>query len=295
MNKLFKGSGIVFLLFFLLFISLSDVEAQTFTHKNVTSRVNVTNAQPEILNFTLSASPISLNAGGLKEFNCTSLVRDWNGFNDVTGVNATFYFNQNASNDPDDQNVHYTNSSCTEGGNDGLYLVNYTCAFYVSYFANNGSWNCNATAIDQRNYTGSGIKAVNISALYAVNVTDIIDYGNLSVTDYSDNITATITNFGNRAINVSVLGYGLTQGDGLGFVCAQGTNISIENQRFSSSAQPWASKTVLGITNKDLGLTLAQQTDEIVQVTAESYWQLYVPPNPFGVCTGTVRFTATTP
>jgi hypothetical protein len=57
----------------------------------------------------------------------------------------------------------------------------------------------------------------------------------------------------------------------------------------------WAAKTPLGITNKDVNMTLLRQTDEVVPVTGNIYWQLYVPPNPFGICTGTVRFTATAP
>lgn len=295
MQGLFKGS-ILFLLLITFIVCVSiNGEAQLFLNKNVTSKVNVTNAGPEVLNIVFSPNPISLVAGSSREINCTALVRDWNGHNDITGVNATFYHSYNLSSNPDDKNVHYTTSNCTQISNDGNYLANYTCSFNISYFANNGTWVCNATVIDMKNYTGQGVRWVNISALYAVNVTDVIDYGNLSVTDYSDNITATITNFGNMDINVSVLGYGLTQGDGLGFVCTQGSNITVENQRFSASPQPWSSKTALGTTNKDVGLTLAHQTDDVVPVTASSYWQLYVPPNPFGVCTGTVRFTATTP
>jgi hypothetical protein len=86
------------------------------------------------------------------------------------------------------------------------------------------------------------------------------------------------------------------QGDGLGFVCTQGTNISVQYQRFSSSISAnWSSKIPLNITNHDVNLTLLRQEDDVVQVTGDTYWQLYVPPNPFGVCTGTVRFTATAP
>ncbi|MGV8169329.1 MAG: hypothetical protein ACP5N3_04705 [Candidatus Nanoarchaeia archaeon] len=299
MQGLFKGSSLAFLLIIIFLLAPAFTEAQTFLNKNVTSRVNVTNAAPEILNITAMASPITLVAGSTRAVHCNVSIRDWNGFSDInstTGVNATFYHYTNNTYGPDDMNVHYTNSSCFEVSTGGLYYSNYTCSTYLQYFANNGSWYCNVSVIDNKSYTDSEYKQFNISALYAVNVTDIIDYGNLSVTDYSDNITATITNFGNMNINVSVLGYGATQGDGLGFVCTQGSNITIENQRFSSSAAAaWGAKTALSTTNQDVGLTISQQTNDVVPVTALTYWQLYVPPNPFGLCTGTVRFTATTP
>ncbi|MGV8162889.1 MAG: hypothetical protein ACP5N2_06180 [Candidatus Nanoarchaeia archaeon] len=294
MQGLFKGSILAFLLIIILVLVPSMSEAQLFLNKNVTSRVNVTNAGPEVLNVTVS-NPVTLVAGSFKEIQCNASIRDWNGANDINVVNATFYYFQNQSNDPDDYNFHYTNTSCTEGTTNGFY-ANYTCTTFLNYFANNGTWFCNVTANDSRNYRSYLNKSFTVNALYAVNVTDVIDYGNLSVTDYSENITALITNFGNMNINVSVLGYGLTQNDGLGFVCAQGSNISVENQRFSSSVgDDWAAKTPLAATNKDLSLTLAQQQNDVVLVTANTYWQLYVPPNPFGLCTGTVRFTATLP
>lgn len=289
--------GVVILVTFVSIVGF--VSSLNYDMVNVTTRVNVTNAFPEVLNVTVGTPAplnVTLNAGSTTILQCNATLRDWNGYNDITNVNATLYYFLNSSGQADDRNEHYTNGSCVEVSNNGEHYANYSCTFNIFYFANNGTWYCNVSAIDNKNFTGSLNGSTVINQLYALNVTDIIDYGNLSVTDYSNNITATITNFGNTNINVSVLGYGATQGDGLGFVCALGTNISVEYQRFSGvGTDDWSAKTPLAATNRDMRITLLRQTNDFVPVTANTYWQLYVPPNPFGVCTGTVRFTATRP
>ncbi|MGV8162903.1 MAG: hypothetical protein ACP5N2_06250 [Candidatus Nanoarchaeia archaeon] len=275
------------------------VSSYNYEFVNVTTRVNITNAYPEIMSMMVgdpSEFNVTLNAGSTRLVQCNATIRDWNGYNDIANVNATLFDSRNLSSDLDDNNTHYTNSNCVEASNDGQYFADYTCNFSILYYANNGSWTCNLSVIDNFDFTDSDTNTTMINALYALNVTDLIDYGNLSVTDYSENITAVVTNYGNKDINVSVLGYGLNEGDGLGFVCEYGDNISIEYQRFSvSPADEWGDKTPLSASNQDMSTTLLQQQAEGIAVTQATYWQLYVPPNPFGLCTGTIRFTATLP
>ena len=208
--------GVVLL--FLVVVTLS-VNAQSYNYEfvNVTSRVNVTNAAPEILQ-VLVEDPVVLNAGGFKTVWCNATIRDWNGYNDIDVVNATLYYFENESS-PDDNDVHYTNASCAELSNDGQFIANYTCTFSVAYHANQGDWICNVWANDSFDFTDNLTNQTTFSALFALNVTDIVDYGNLSVGDFSLEIPALVTNFGNTDINVSVLGYGETEGDGVGLVC----------------------------------------------------------------------------
>ncbi len=288
--------GLILLAFALSLSSITlFVSAYNYEHVNVTSQVNITNAFPEIHLVEVDQN-IVLNAGGTTTITCNATIRDWNGYNEINNVNATFYYYLNESSDPDNRNVHYTNASCLEIDNDGEYWANYSCSFELYYFANNGSWDCNVTVIDDYGFTDAANNTTSINALYALNVTDVIDYGDLSVTDTSENITATVTNFGNMPINISVLGYGLTEGDGIGLICEHGNNISIENQRFSAIiTDGWNDKTVLDEFGKDMEATIPQPTEASNPETLDTYWQLYVPPNPFGVCTGTVRFTATVP
>ncbi|MCC7574006.1 hypothetical protein KO361_00235 [Candidatus Woesearchaeota archaeon] len=274
-----------------------NVEAYNYEHVNVTTRVNVTNAGPEILQVIMDNTQ-TLSAGTTKNIFCNATILDWNGWDDITEVNATFYHVTSTHESADDGNTHYTNTSCSIINHDGLYTANYTCSFNVIHYANNGTWTCNVTTKDTFNFTDTLSNTTIINELYALNVTSLIDYGNLTVTETSDNQTATITNFGNMDINVSVFGYGGTDpvvGAGLAMICDRGSNITIENQRFSSIDVDWDFKTQLSSTPQDLGVMLSQPTDLTPIINRTTYWQLYVPPNPFGICLGTVRFTATVP
>ena len=285
--------------FVFLFISLQSffVFGYNFEYVNVTVRANITNAAPEVLQVVVDQD-ITLNAGGFKTVYCNATIRDWNDWDDVEVVNATLYHNSSFSGDVDNNNTHYTNASCDFDQLDveNPYLAYAICSFDVVHYANQGDWFCNVTALDNFSFTGSLVNDTFINELFALNVTDVIDYGELAVMDFSGDVAATITNFGNVDINVSVLGYGEMEGDGLGLVCEEGSDISVENQRFSLSlGSDWLDMTALSDSYQDLGLTLLQPTDGTSPVQSIVYWRLFVPPNPFGACEGIIRFTATLP
>ena len=294
-NNIVNYSTLIFLTIITM-ITLTFIPEATsqynYDHVNVTARANVTSSLPTILEVVVDQD-ITLNAGTTIEVYCNATVRDWNGHNDIVNANATLYYFLNQSNHPDDNDVHYTNTSCQKTGDDGEYIGYYECGFDVYFHANNGSWICNVSVNDTYGFIDSLTNTTTINALYALNVTDVIDYGELAVTETSDNVTATITNFGNTNINVSVLGYGTTEGDGIGLVCTTGSNISVENQRFSGYNVSWTNKIELAATNQDMNLTLVKPTNASPSITWNTFWQLYVPPNPFGLCEGTIRFTAT--
>ena len=275
-------------------------------YKNVTvwTHVNITNSKPEVLNVTVyqnsnsSLRNITVSAGGFQTVTCNASVRDWNGFNDIIQVNATLTYFLNKSTDVDDNNTHYTNATCTANSSTGTYTGWYLCSFAnVLYYANNGTWGCNVVVMDTYNKTGNLTGNTTFYAVYALNVTDGIDYGNVAVEDFSNDTNANITNFGNMAINVTVQGYGVTIGDGLAMNCSINSNITVANEHFSTNPGiPYASKSALSnaaqlITN----LTMPKQTLPSTQIINATYWQLYIPPNPAGNCTGWIIFTATAP
>jgi D-mannonate dehydratase len=157
------------------------------------------------------------------------------------------------------------------------------------------------TAIETYNFTASRTNTTVIDPLYALNVTSSLNYGNLAVEDYSNNLTANITNFGNMNINVSVYGYGgtdFTQGENLSMICQYG-NISINWERYSLTdngpGDAFENKTSLTSTPTDMNLTVYHRLDDSAESFNNTYWQLYVAPNPFGTCNGTVVFTAVAP
>ena len=281
---------------------------------SVRTTVNITDAMPEILNITCNGgSAIALSPGSVQNITCIVEIRDFNGGNTLNGtvdtgagpsrVNISYiYYYLNSSNQPDDNNSHYTNNTCTLTGPANGYYVNWTCGFHLWYYANNGTWTVNVTAHDRynnRSYNVSGYKNVTVSPLYAFNVTNTIDFGNMYVGEASQNaVQANVTNFGNMNINVSVYGYGAENQalySSLALLC-EVRNLTLTNERYSLSSSPaWASMTAITATAVQIpNLTVIQRQDENLEVVNSTYWRLYVDPasNPFGQCNGTVIFSA---
>ena len=282
-------------------------------YKNVTvwTHVNITHSKPDVLNVTVyeaqnySARNITIVAGGTKKVYCNATVRSWEGYNDITVVNATL-FNIATSNQSSANNLnnHYTNASCTINNSLTQFIGIYVCSFDVIYYSNNGTWTCNVTVQNSytqinSNFTGSGFGNTIFYPVYALNVTDGIDYGGVAVEDYSlGDRTANITNLGNMGINISVEGYGTKRGDGLAMNCSLSGNITVDNEKFSATpGQAYGAKTSLTSSPGGViipSLTMLKQTNASMIVNA-TYWQLYVPPNPAGNCTGNIIFNAAAP
>jgi len=288
---------------FALLAQFSWSFGQGLNNRNVSvdTEVNITGSPPVVQSVVVGGSTnVTLTAGFITYLTCNATVRDWNGWADPQVMNATLFHSSSTENAADNNNTHYTNASCAKTDNDGNYLVNYTCAFPVNYYALNGSWNCTVHVNDTFGLNGAGSGKGNISSLYALNVTVLIDYGNLSAGEYSNNQTANITNLGNVPINISVLGYGgnniadITKN--LSFFCDQG-NLSVGLQHFSTNpADNYAAKQVLSNTSRRVtGLTINKTTNASYSYNT-TYWELYIDPVQvaFGRCNGTVVFQAET-
>jgi hypothetical protein len=274
-------------------------------YRNVSVRttVNVTQAYPEIINISCNSSSLTLNAGTTKQISCLVQIRDYNGGETINNTNMTFYFFQNTSGDPDDNNTHYSNSTCSEGIADG-YLVNWTCAIGIWYYAVNGSWRANATVKDDYNLTSRSYANFSISPLYALNVTDVINFGDMAVGDTTadgDLKQANVTNLGNMRINVSVYAYAgdnETTGAGYAMFCSI-RNITLPNERYTLNITGTYG-TMTSITGSAVtvpNLMVEKQTVPTTYVLNTTYWALHVnaTSNPFGICNGTVVFNAVAP
>ena len=283
--------------------SFSYSVGPNYRNVSIDTRVNITQAKPEVL-LVLTNGPWTLNAGTTKTITCNATIRDYNGGDTITNVSAVLWDNNTVNySSPDDNNNHYTNASCTQNVTYSTYYANFTCNFSVWYYANNGTrWICNVTATDSYtfnesvNSSSSNSNTTTINALLALNVTSLIDYGNMAVGDTSGPQTANVTNFGNININVSVRGYGNTSNDGLAFVCQIG-NISIANEKYSLNQSGdflIDYRSLSSAFTQIPNLTMPQQTNDTQQVINGTYWRLYVPPNPFGQCNGTIVFQAET-
>ncbi|MGV8085993.1 MAG: hypothetical protein ACP5N1_00025 [Candidatus Woesearchaeota archaeon] len=298
-------SFMVLMLILILPLGISpNVVGSNYKNVTVQTQVNITNSKPEILNVTIyessnfSARNITVNAGSLKTVFCNATVRDWNGFNDIVYLNATLWHMFTSSfNSADNNNTHYTNSSCVLNSSISSTIGFYVCSFDIWYYSNNGTWMCNVTIMDTSNTDNYGNGTTVFYPVYALNVTDGINFGNVAVEDYSGNNTANVTNVGNMNINLSVEGYGARRGDGLAMNCSLGGNITVSNERFSIADIDWTLKTNLtSISQTIQNLTILKQTTSDI-ITNSTYWQLYIDStnNPAGNCTGYVIFTALAP
>lgn len=308
LNKINVFLVIMGILFFLLKTQsvLSWGPIDNYRNYSVRTTVNVTEAYPVVLNITCDEdSIITLEAGVAHVVSCIVELVDYNGGDTINGtngstINSTLFYHLNLSDDPDDNNTHYTNNSCTPGTPSGFY-VNWTCDFPVWYYANNGSWYVNASILDthnQRNITSYGVFNVSIDPLYALNVTDVIDYGDLAVGETSaSSVQANVTNFGNMEINVSVYAYGGDDSsyDSVAMICDVG-NISMASEHFSLNASAdFDGMEVISNSPQTLAnLSVSKQVLSDVLVVNSTYWRLHVnvSDNPYGVCNGTVIFSA---
>lgn len=296
----------IFLALFLVFkggLVTSWGPSSNYENVSVRSTVNVTNSYPEILNITCNNdTAITLTAGSTYRVDCVVEIRDYNGWNDINYMNGTFYFHTNESSSPDNNNSHYTNASCINTSDDGVYLANWTCSFDVWYHAVNGTWEANATVNDSYGANDNAYGDASVSALLALNITNPIDFGDLAVTETSpSSVEANVTNFGNVPINVSVYGFGGEDpvlGDNLAMICDQ-RNLSLHNERYSlNSGAAYGAMTRL--TNAAVtvpGLKVEKQTVSGTFVVNSTYWMIHinVSDNPFGICNGTVVFAAESP
>jgi hypothetical protein len=171
----------------------------------------------------------------------------------------------------------------------------FNCGFDVLYYANNGSWICNLTVNNYPVTTNFNISST-ILPLYAVNVTDGIEFSDVEAGLPSANITANITNFGNMPVNITLQGYAISIGDNIGMNCSDGTNITITNIRFSkNSTSTFPQKTQLNGSVQPLMLQMQKQTN-ITVISNTTYWQIN--PNPGSInriCDGHVIFSAEAP
>ena len=270
------------------------IQAQLYNNTSlVNTTLNITNSAPLVQNVYFQTI-IDLNSYNTTNVTCNVTVFDYD--NDSLVINATLYIDGiTEPSDPDDNNNHYSNGNCTPTTPQDRNM-NFTCVIPMQYYADNTSlWRCNATATDIKNASTSNTSNTGtVNPLVAIKLPEIIDYGDLEVWDISADIPANVTNAGNRDVNITVRGWGGTEGDGTSFICSFGS-IAIEWERYNitnSSYYPQMTQ----LTNSDVmipGFWVNQRTDDTQESINQTWWKVQVPTGAGGVCNGKVMFTAT--
>lgn len=252
---------------------------------------------------TTPVNEIDLSAAGTKNITCSAVLIDVDNETEIQNVTAEF-FDNTVSNfgDPDDNNTHYTNQSCWVDYSYGDTTQAFTtCNFSITYYANAANWNCTIKATDIYEYSNQSSDTTQINALLALGVNATINYGTINGSEVSDEIEVNITNYGNVEINLSLNGYGATQGDGNAMNCTNGV-IPIANEKYNlTSATPgpltvnqfntyYESLTTNPVV-RDFGLT--QRINDIINNASKpTYWRIYLPNNVSDNCTGNIVFGA---
>jgi len=305
-NKRVLISLIAILIVFgvLIGLILDAEEVSGATNQSLVTRVNISNTEPNLYDVSISPASIDLNPGNTTQVNCTGLIQDYNGWDDIASVNATLYHIDYGNGITFDNNYRYQNDSCESscvmyGGSASN--ASCSCYFQVEYFAYNGSWECNMTVADAFGLSDTlNSSPATLNTVIGIGIPSEIDYGDMSVTEISPMITANISNLGNLPINISVRGYGgtneLAAGAGNFTMICETNNISIGYQRYSTNfSQVFAN--MINLTNTTTGienLELPIRTDDVQpgNDTNATYWRLEVPVDVSGVCNGTAHFYA---
>ena len=253
------------------------------------------NRAPVVSNLD-AEDPIDLNAGSAKIVYCNFTVTDNDNVSDIKSVNSILYHSSVQPDSSDDNNSHYTNNSCMITGS-SEFNQNYSCSFSMLYYSNLGTWSCNATAYDNSNASGSSKIDTNVNELIALDVSPLlIDYGDMQVGNTSqEDVNLTITNFGNRGINITLEGYAIAEEDGLAMDCLRG-NISVGYEKYSVNFQEsYINMINLTTTAQQISnFTLPQRTNDTFykEDRSNTYWKIMIPYGVKGQCNGSIKLIA---
>lgn len=315
--------GIIFGTYILLEIILISIFLSSFSpfvssgvgqSVTVRTQLEVGAVFPEVLNISVNGgSDIVLIANSTKELVCLGLIRDYNNESDFQLVEAEFFDVIGSTyGGADDNNEHYTNSSCqiindTQGlfgSVDDEFIALANCTFDLEYYSNAGQWNCTMKVTDKTALTDTNSKSSTILDLLAVGLPDSINYGLVNATYVSDEQLANVTNVGNTQLNLSLSGYAQTPGDGYAMNCSRGSNpfINILYEKYNLSSSTAGALSLSETENYYLNLTAVEtvrsfnlpqrQNDAFNEAVNSTYWRIYVPRGVAGTCEGNIVFGA---
>ncbi len=267
------------------------------------------NTPPTFINLTIEdtlTSPqneIDLTPASTTPVTCSGIIQDYEGGSSIQSAYAEFFSSSSAFGNPDDNNIHYTNSSCQINESYGTSIqAEVSCGFQIEYYAEPGLWQCQINTTD--NYSSSTLTsdATNINTLLALAVNSPMEFGEVSAQEVSQEISANITNYGNIQINLTLNGYGQNPGDGNAMEC--GTNdIQIDYMKFNLTASNSSNLTKQEFETIYQNLTTSpttynfnlnsRQNDLSNEANKSTYWRIYLPQGISSGCSGNVVFAAT--
>lgn len=267
------------------------------------SPINVTSVTVDD-SITSPPNQIDLITASTRLVTCTSVMHDPDGGR-VYNASARFFYSGSTYLAIDDNNTHYTNSSCFVNSSYGAKnLSQVICTFNVWYYANSGNWSCVMKGYDNLSMPGNGSASTFVNPLLSVGVQSKINFGLVFAKNVSNEVSVNVTNYGNVKVNLSLYGYGGTPGDNLAMNCTKGSGIPINNERYNLTQSNPGNLTLSqfdstydnlssNYTVRNFGLSKRTNNMENNAVNF-TYWRIYLPPSVSGNCTGSVVFGAST-
>ena len=299
---------ILLMCFVLVVMSMSVFAAnQNITEENLTTTLEIYD-QPTMSGVLIEDSDTSVAneidpvPADLVEVNCTGTAEDLDGEADIDSAWGYAYLQSEGYGAADDNVNHYTDSSCdidktTGDGNQATI----TCSFNISFYAVNGTWECNITVNDTVNLQGSGTDTTAMKELLALDVEDgEIDFGSLAIGDDTGttDFTKAINNSGNVNMTIDLNPWGAAFNDGTSMNCTTGTLDDTDLRVATSATQAYAGRTQLtadaGTGTSVPSFYIAPQTSGVNPSQGTLYFGMGIgaTETPTGYCTGNLMFTA---
>jgi len=268
---------------------------ETQGNETIPINASVNNTVPYTVGVSVQG-PVDLIANGQQRINCTANVTDDNGAADILGADAVLYHSSVALSSPDNESNHYTNASCGACTVLNSTAASCGCTFALDYWALPGAWTCSVRGIDAGGNGTYGSGPTTVNQLQAVDVSPtLLDYGSIDGGIPSPEENVSVINLGNVPIDVDLWGYAVTQGDDLAMSCANGANITVSAERFSTSQ----GATYGAMT--PLAGTLPTAPTALLSIPVRSgasnsslplYWRIQSGSGVLGECNGTIVFHA---
>jgi len=292
---------------------ISDYINITITGSGFDVMSNLTlNSPPVFANITVDdsfSSPvgeIDLTPATTTKVTCGGIIYEYDGNESLMNVTSEFFDNSlSFYGDNNDNNLHYSNSSCSLNLSYGNKTeASFNCGFQVEYYANSGNWNCTVKATDNLSISKTNSNKTKINTLLAIGVPSPTDYGKINATSVSPEFTINVTNYGNAIINLSLNGYAGTIGDGYAMNCSKGAikNISVMYEKYNLTKSNLG---IMNLTNFEGNYTNLtsnvkvnnfnlnfRQNDTLNEAVNSTYWRVYVPLGVAGSCSGNIVFGA---
>lgn len=186
-----------------------------------TGRVDVGNSAPAVSNVKLidwGASDNNQIGDSMSghQYNyrvaCNFTVSDINGIGDIKVPVANISHSTSSATGSDDSDVHYSNSSCIMNYSSGTNELTFTCLFRIQYYADAGTWTCDASVYDGSSSRGTGSDTATLQSITSLEINQTtLNFGSMSAgTNSSSAQAGQMINIGNVEIDVQISGNDLT-------------------------------------------------------------------------------------